>query len=204
MSIELVVFDIAGTTVTDKGDINEVFRKAFANAGINNIDPADIDDVMGYRKKEAIEIIVTKYKPGLENDKTFIDIIDAIHEDFNDQMIAYYETCEELVPLPFAEKVFKELHNHKIKVALNTGFTRAITNPILKRLGWDIAIFIDSVICSDEVPKGRPYPFMIKNLMQKLNINYAEDVAKVGDTSRNNYWGLYKRRTDKIPTRLYY
>ncbi|HEY5463056.1 MAG TPA: HAD family hydrolase [Hanamia sp.] len=179
MSIELVIFDIAGTTVADKGNINEVFRKAFANVGINNVDSAVVDDVMGYRKKEAIEIIVAKYKPVLENDKAFID---AIHEDFNNQMVAYYETCDELVPLPFAEKVFKELHNLKIKVALNTGFTRAITTPILKRLGWDTATFIDSVICSDEVPEGRPYPFMIENLRQKLNINYEEDVAKVGDT----------------------
>ena len=182
MSIELVVFDIAGTTVTDNGNINEVFRRAFANAGINNVDPSDVDDVMGYRKQDAIEILVAKYIPALENDKAVIDTIDAIHEDFNNQLIEYYETFEDLLPLPFAEKVFKELHNHKIKVALNTGFTRAITTPILKRLGWDTATFIDSVICSDEVSQGRPYPFMIENLRQKLNINYAEKVAKVGDT----------------------
>jgi phosphonatase-like hydrolase len=179
MSIELVVFDIAGTTVADKGNINEVFRKAFKNAGVANVSLADVNDVMGYRKKDAIEIIITKYKPGFENDGAFID---AIHEDFNNQMISYYETCEELVPLPFAENVFKELHNNKIKVALNTGFTRAITTPILKRLGWDAASFIDGVICSDEVPEGRPYPFMIEHLMQKLNVKYADDVAKVGDT----------------------
>ena len=83
--------------------------------------------------------------------------------------------------MPFAEKVFLELQNNKIKVALNTGFTRVITAPILKRLGWDTASFIDAVICSDEVPEGRPHPYMIKQLMQKLNIIYPENVAKVGD-----------------------
>ena len=134
---------------------------------------------MGYRKKEAIEIIVEKYKPGYQNDQAFID---AIHEDFTKQMVEYYETCEGLLPLPYAEKVFQELQNNKVKVALNTGFTRVITTPILKRLGWDNASFIDEVICSDEVPEGRPYPFMIEKLMQKLNISYSEDVAKVGDT----------------------
>ena len=110
MSIELVVFDIAGTTVADKGNINDVFRKAFLNAGIENVDAADVDEVMGYRKKEAIEIIVAKYKPGYENDDAFID---AIHEDFTNQMVSYYETCDGLVPLPFAEKVFRELHNQQ-------------------------------------------------------------------------------------------
>jgi phosphonatase-like hydrolase len=179
MSIKLVVFDIAGTTVADKGNINDVFRKAFSNAGIADVDVADVDEVMGYRKKEAIEIIVEKYKPAYEKD---VEFIEAIHQDFTNQMVLYYETCEGLVPLPYAEKVFRELQNNNVKVALNTGFTRTITTPILKRLGWDTASFINEVICSDEVTEGRPHPFMIEKLMQKQNIGFAEDVAKVGDT----------------------
>lgn len=178
MSIKLVVFDIAGTTVSDSGNINGFFRDAFSNAGMN-VDAKDVDEVMGYRKKEAIEIIVKKYKPGFEEDADFID---AIHEDFTNQMVAFYENDAELSPLPFAEKVFRELHGKKIKVALNTGFTRAITTPILKRLGWDKASFIDEVICSDEVPQGRPHPYMIRKLMKKLNVSDSHDVVKVGDT----------------------
>ena len=179
MSIKLVVFDIAGTTVADNGNINDVFRKAFSNAGLADVDVADVNEVMGYRKKEAIKIIVEKYKPGYGSDAAFIE---SIHQDFTEQMVLHYETCEGLIPLPYAEKVFRELQNNKVKVALNTGFTRIITAPILKRLGWDTALFIDEVICSDEVPEGRPYPFMIEKLMQKLNISFADDVAKVGDT----------------------
>ncbi|MEP6583486.1 MAG: HAD-IA family hydrolase [Ginsengibacter sp.] len=178
MSIKLVVFDIAGTTVSDKGNINDVFRDAFSNAGLT-VEPADVDAVMGYRKKEAIEIVVKKYKPGSEKDGGYID---AIHNDFTEQMVSFYENDEALTPLPFAEKVFKELHSNQIKVALNTGFTRAITTPILKRLGWDKASFIDDVICSDEVPEGRPHPYMIQQLMRNLHISSAEDVVKVGDT----------------------
>jgi len=106
MSIEPIVFDIAGTTVAGQGNINEVFIKAFANAGINNVDLAVVDDVMGYRKKEAIEIIVAKYKPVLDNDKAFID---AVHEDFNNQVIEYYQTCETPVPLPFVAYTKEEL-----------------------------------------------------------------------------------------------
>jgi len=178
MAIELVVFDIAGTTVTDKGNINDFFRKAFSNEGIA-VDAAEVDEVMGYRKRDAIQIMVDRYMPGLEN---IDEIVDNIHEDFTRNMVAFYETCEGLSPLPFAEKVFLELQNNKINVALNTGFTRVITEPILKRLGWDTASFIDAVICSDEVPEGRPHPYMIQQLMEKLAIKYAENVAKVGDT----------------------
>jgi phosphonatase-like hydrolase len=179
MSIELVVFDIAGTTVSDRGDINNVFRQAFVNAGITNVDAGDINKVMGYRKKEAIKILLEKYKPGFENDEQLIEVI---HEDFSRQMIQYYETSEDLKPFPFAEKVFQDLQSNKIKVALNTGFTKAVTESILKRLHWDQASFIDHVICSDEVIEGRPYPYMIQYLMQTMNIESPESVAKVGDT----------------------
>lgn len=179
MSIELVVFDIAGTTVADNGNINEVFRSAFSNAGLSGITISDVDEVMGYRKKEAIEILVRKYRPGSAIDADFIE---AIHQDFTEQMVAFYETWEGLRALPYAENAFREFHDNKVKVALNTGFSRAITTPILKRLGWDHAIFIDEVICSDEVPQGRPHPDMIEKLMEKLHIVYPEDVAKVGDT----------------------
>lgn len=179
MSIQLVVFDIAGTTVTDRGNINEVFRQAFASVGLTDVDAKDVDDVMGYRKKEAIKKIVSKYKHGFENDDDFIE---SIHSEFSDRMVSFYETDEDLKPLPFAEKVFRELKDHNVKVALNTGFTRAITTPILKRLAWDNADFIDEVICSDEVDEGRPQPFMMQRLMQKLKVTDADDVAKVGDT----------------------
>ena len=187
MSIALVVFDIAGTTVSDNGNINDFFRKTFLNAGITDVDPYDVNDVMGYRKKEAIEIIVEKYKPGFEKDHVFID---SIHEDFTKQMVAYYETCKDLQPLPFAEKVFQKLHDNNIKVALNTGFTKIITAPILKRLGWDKASFIDQIICSDEVPEGRPHPFMIEKLMERVNVTFPEDVAKIGDTRADIEEGL--------------
>ena len=134
---------------------------------------------MGYRKKEAVQIIIDKYIPDLRNKS---GIVNNIHEDFTNQMVKFYETYEGLSPLPFAEKVFLELQNNKIKVALNTGFTKVIAAPILKRLGWDTASFINAVICSDEVPEGRPHPYMIEQLMQKLHIRYPENVAKVGDT----------------------
>ncbi|MEO6289095.1 MAG: hypothetical protein ABIO76_04210 [Ginsengibacter sp.] len=53
MSVELVVSDITGTTFSDKGNISDFFRNAFFIAGMKD-EAADVDGVMGYRKKEAI------------------------------------------------------------------------------------------------------------------------------------------------------
>lgn len=178
MNIQLVIFDIAGTTVADRGNINEAFRNAFLTVGIT-VTADDVDIVMGYRKIEAIKIIINKYAPDLSEDER---IIKDIHDVFEKSMIEFYEEDEQLEPLPFTLSVFQLLQERKIKVALNTGFTRSITNAILNRLGWIDNPLIDTTICSDEVPEGRPYPFMIQQIMQKLLIENVEDVVKVGDT----------------------
>jgi phosphonatase-like hydrolase len=178
MQIQLVVFDIAGTTVLDRGNINEAFRMAFKTAGIDVL-PVDVDKVMGYKKIEAVKIIVQQYAPEMSDDER---IINDIHEVFVRNMIEFYENDTDLQPLPFAVDAFHHLKSLGIKVALNTGFTRSITTPILKRLGWDKSELIDATICSDEVAEGRPYPYMIQSLMQRLGIEDVKAVAKIGDT----------------------
>lgn len=179
MNVKLVIFDIAGTTVVDRGNINEAFKNAFSNAGYN-VNPADIDKVMGYRKTDAIRIILNNYN------KIQIDsnphLIDKIHNHFINSMVKFYEKDDDVKPMPFAEDVFARLQKKGIKIALNTGFTKVITDTILNKLGWDNSPLINAVVSSDEVPEGRPHSFMIKELMQQLSVNDAFNVAKVGDT----------------------
>jgi len=179
MNIQLVVFDIAGTTVVDKGNINEAFRGAFLNAGYA-VAAEDVDKVMGYRKTDAIKSILEKYKHQSQNDNA--DVIEIIHTDFTKNMVRFYEEDTELKPMPFAESVFEQLQNKGIKIALNTGFTTVIMDVILNRLGWNNSLLINAVISSDQVPEGRPHSFMIKKIMQQLKIDDPFDVAKVGDT----------------------
>lgn len=108
--------------------------------------------------------------------------IETIHDDFINNMIRFYETDAELRAQPFAEEIFNSFRQRGIKIALNTGFTRSITDTILKRLNWSENRNLDAVIASDEVPNGRPYPDMIQNIMKKLDIHDPEQVVKVGDT----------------------
>lgn len=178
-NVALVVLDIAGTTVLDKGNINEYFRQAFASEDLH-VAPEDVDQVMGYRKMEAIEIIVNKYS--MNETHGHYDRIQRIHDRFNKEMVAFYTESDDLMPLPFAEDLFEILNSNGIHVALNTGFTREITNAILTNLKWDKIPFVQSVICSDEVKEGRPHPFMIQELMRRLNVSDASQVVKIGDT----------------------
>ena len=178
MQIKLAVFDIAGTTVVDRGNINIAFREAFLTAGIH-VSSEEVDTVMGYRKIEAIRMVIQKHAPDLNEDSR---IISDIHDVFEDSMVSFYENDDLLIPMPQAEYIFQELQRRNIKVALNTGFTRRITDTILEKLGWIDSLLIDATICSDEVLEGRPYPYMIQHLMQELLIDSVEDVIKIGDT----------------------
>ncbi|HEY4063296.1 MAG TPA: HAD family hydrolase [Puia sp.] len=178
-SIQLVVFDIAGTTVCDKGNVAGSFISAFRDFGFNMPLP-EVKKVMGFRKIDAIAMLLDKFAP---EKKAGEMLIDRIHTRFIDTMIAFYRNDEELAPLPHAEKVFAALQKKGIKVALNTGFTRSITDAILHRLRWDNRNKnIDRVICSDEVPVGRPSPDMVNALISALDIASPEQVLKVGDT----------------------
>ncbi len=179
MNTELVIFDIAGTTVADSGNINDAFRQAFLASGID-ISASEVDTVMGYRKSEAISLMVQKHAPELllENDL----VIQTIHELFNRNMVHFYKNNTDLNSLPYAEEVFNLFQESGIRVALNTGFTRDITNAILVNLGWYANPLINRVICSDEVPEGRPHPYMIREIMYQLGVADASKVVKVGDT----------------------
>ena len=179
MGYELVVFDMAGTTVRDKGNVNEAFRSAFLDSGIK-VAAADVDKVMGYRKIEAIEIILKQYLEAMEYDAASIQFI---HEAFTNKMVSFYENDAELAALPQVLETFSILKSKGIKIALNTGFTRAITDVILERLGWNDNTLIDAVVCSDEVQEGRPHPFMINRIMELLKVTDTANVVKVGDTS---------------------
>jgi phosphonatase-like hydrolase len=176
--IELVVFDIAGTTVRDSGNVAQAFIAAFREFGFA-IPPAEVKKVMGFRKIDAIAILLEKFASEQKDD----ELIDRIHTRFIDTMISYYHDDPDLAPMPDAELIFASLQEQGIKIALNTGFTRSITDTILHRLRWDDrSKLIDKTICSDEVIHGRPHPDMIRSLMSDLRIASPDHVLKIGDT----------------------
>ena len=175
---KLVVFDIAGTTIQDKAAVAETFMYAMQKHGYP-IEMQQANAVMGYRKKWAIEnLLMENYPVALTKDTS---VINAIHETFNDTMMAFYES-EPIVPTPHAVEIFNWLKSNGIKVALNTGFSKIITETIIKRIGWRDVDFIDYIISSDEVANGRPAADMIQHIMKATGITAANTIVKVGDT----------------------
>lgn len=179
MNIELIVFDIAGTTLMDNGEIAESFQKALHEFGYT-VPVVKINPLMGYKKPEAILKILEEF----EHDIELIDenYVNKIHKRFQSIMVEYYRNTKELKALPYAEEIFKYLHSKGIKIGLDTGFSKEITDVIIDRLEWLKNGKIDSYVCSDEVIMGRPHPYMINKIMNVLGVIDPNKVIKVGDT----------------------
>jgi len=177
MLVDLVVFDMAGTTVKDKNFVGLAFQSAMKSRGYE-IAVEDINPLMGYEKPIAIKMMLETR----EHDRSKIteELIGAIHENFVAGMIEFYSTTSEIGPLPHVEETFAALREAGVKIALNTGFSRDIADVIIQRLNWSDKI--DCLVASDEVPYGRPYPDMIEKIKELLQISSSAVVAKVGDT----------------------
>ena len=112
MKIELVVFDLAGTTVNDNKDVHRVLKKALANFDVN-ISIEDANEVMGIPKPIAIEKLIRKRYKG--NKDIISEWINEIHELFIEQMIYFYKTDLSVGEKEGVSETFKRLKAADIK-----------------------------------------------------------------------------------------
>ena len=174
--VKLAVFDIAGTTVLDLNAVGKAFVKAFELKKL--VVPLEmVNPLMGYEKTLAIRMILKKIGVEIQN-----GLVEEIHETFEEEMVNYYAYSPEVRAMPSAEKVMRLLKEKDIRIALNTGFSKLITDVIMERLLWSKSGLVDDYISSDEVENGRPDPSMINTLMARAGISDPEEVIKIGDT----------------------
>lgn len=178
MQLELVVFDLAGTTVKDNQDVHRVLQSALRRNGVM-ITLEEANAIMGTPKPVAIrKLLEDKQYPRITD-----QFIEQVHTDFVNEMIAFYETDTSVGEKEGVSKTFASLKARGIKIAVDTGFDRQITNALLKRMGWFERDLIDVSVTSDEVENGRPYPDLIFEAMKRTGVTNVLRVAKVGDTS---------------------
>lgn len=175
MAVQLVVFDMAGTTVHDPNLVAQAFADAFARNGLA-VPLEQARPLLGFAKPEAIRRLLHEH--GRDDWAGEAARVERIHADFNDAMGRCYRESAEVAPMPGAEAAFERLRARGVRIALNTAFSRVIADILVERLGWKQRI--DDYIATDDVPAGRPAPYMIQALMQRAGIAEAHAVAKVG------------------------
>ncbi len=187
--IELVVFDMAGTTITDNHEVEKCFALAAKKVGLQ-VSDEEILAAQGWAKRFVFETFWTKQlgkdHPELEEQ------INSSYEVFKDILETYYMN-NPVAPTQGCLETFGILRDHGIKIALTTGFYRAVALIILEKLGWTKGLnknfvsvsnesIIDMSITSDEVIHGRPHPDMIKKAMAEFGITDPSRVVNIGDT----------------------
>ncbi|MDA4848172.1 phosphonoacetaldehyde hydrolase [Hoeflea poritis] len=184
LNYSAVVFDWAGTTV-DFGSFAPmgVFVELFAASGIDvSIDEARAP--MGLPKRDHIKAMLdapriaaawttAHGRPAGESD------IDDLYRAFlpmNEKVAAHYATL-----VPGAGEAVAALRAKGLKIGSTTGYTRSIMEhvlPVAAKQGYSP----DNLVCSDDLPFGRPTPMGIYKCCLDLGVADARRIVKVDDT----------------------
>jgi len=175
--IKLVACDMAGTTIDEHGDVYVALARCVEETGVATT-PEAVQEWMGADKVEAITALIQA-----GGGTATPDAVTAAFTRFKELLVEFYD-ANPPVPLEGVEEAFRELRRHGIKVALTTGFSRDVAEPLLERLGWSVGDdnLLDAVVCSDEVAAGRPAPYMIHRAMELTGVEDVRAVIAAGDT----------------------
>jgi len=182
--IKAVVLDWAGTTV-DHGSFapTAVFLRLFESLGVK-ITAQDARSGMGLMKKDHLRAILARPSvveswisargaPATEED------INTLFDNFIPMQASVLVDYADLIPgMP---DVIKDLRERDIKIGSTTGYLRSMMDvlaPEAARQGYAP----DCIICPDEVPAGRPHPWMCYQNAMRLGVYPMESIVKVGDT----------------------
>ncbi|MFD3530615.1 phosphonatase-like hydrolase [Streptomyces sp. NPDC058664] len=177
---DLVVLDMAGTTVADDGLVEQAFTVAAERLGE---DPATMIDHVRATMGES-KISVFRHLLGGDEDRA------------RQANLAFEEAYGELVadgriaPIPGAAETIAALEEQGRTVVLTTGFARVTQDAILDALGWRDLVGL--TLCpADAGGRGRPYPDMV--LAAFLRTGAVDDVRRIvvaGDTSYDMLSGV--------------
>lgn len=175
--IQLAAFDIAGTTVDDHGAVYVALRAAVEERGATVAD-ADLQTWMGTDKIAAIGALLRL--GGVEPNHALVaDAFDRFRV-----ILAEAYAANPPVALPGVPEAIAALRSSGVKVALTTGFSDDVVEPLLASLGWRVGsdAELDAVVTTSDVPAGRPAPYMIHVAMARTGVTDVRSVLAAGDT----------------------
>lgn len=182
--IKAVILDWAGTIV-DHGSIAPVmaFIETFRLRGVG-ISLQEARAPMGMPKCDHIRAITKmpmvaalwKSVHGRPPDEA--DVL-AMYEDFIPLQLKVLANYAD--PIPGAVETIAKLRERGIKIGSTTGYNRRMMD-VLAPAAARHGIQLDSIVCVDDVPAGRPEPWMALRSAMELRAYPPALVVKVGDT----------------------
>ncbi len=190
--IQAVVFDWAGTTV-DHGSRAPVtaFVEVFQRRGVA-VSDREARGPMGTAKRDHIRALLATEpvgerwrdangRPWSEED------VDAMYDEFLPLQVESAASHAQLIP--GTTEVIKNLRGRGIKIGSSSGYSREIIDeilPVALKQGYEP----DSLVCPEDVPAGRPHPWMMYKNAMDLGVYPMSAFVKVGDTVADIEEGL--------------
>lgn len=175
-NIELVIFDMAGTTVNEDNVVYKTLQKAINKKGYLISLDLVLEHGAGKEKHQAAIDILKVIDPDSPSGKAreiFEDFKVLLKEAYQNLEVTSYDGVEELI------RIFKIAG---VKVALNTGYDKATADLLIAKMNWQKGTHFDALVTANDVDNGRPHPDMIFKAMEILNIDNAAKVLKAGDS----------------------
>ena len=172
--LELVVLDLAGTTVRDDGIVEQAFQRAAERTGVANRMPwaqalEHVRLTMGQSK-----IDVFAHLAGGDLDAA--ERATAAFESAYAEIIAEQGVGE----IPGARQAIQELKDAGLRVVLTTGFAPVTRDALLEGLGWQM--LVDLALSPVDAGRGRPMPDLVLAALMRTCTSSVHAVAVVGDT----------------------
>jgi phosphonoacetaldehyde hydrolase len=190
--LKAVVLDWAGTT-QDFGSMAPVgaFVEVFHRFGVE-ITAAQARGPMGLFKLDHIRALAAE--PAIARDWVRIHMRPIDEDDIQEMYQASRSIQEDILPaygqlIPGTLEAVAAIRERGYRVASTTGYPRsagAIAAEAARRQGYEP----DVMVCADEVPAGRPEPWMLLRALETLRVFPPSATVKVGDTRADIGEGL--------------
>ena len=173
--VELVVLDMAGTTVRDDGVVERAFERAANETGVAERMPwAEALDYVR-RTMGQSKIDVFTHLAGGDTARA-VDATAAFERAYAD-LIAE----EGVEPIAGARQTLEQLRAAGVSVVLTTGFAPTTRDAILDGLGW--RALVDAALSPVDVGRGRPAPDLVLTAVIRSQASSVASVVVVGDTT---------------------
>jgi phosphonoacetaldehyde hydrolase len=183
-TIRLVVFDWAGTTV-DHGCFAPVaaFVQAFAQQGVL-VTTDQARAPMGLHKRDHIQAMlrmpeVARRWHAVHGRESSDQDLERLYQHFIPLQLEVIAGHSRLVPGLL--DCVSELRAREIAIGATTGYFRQAAERVYAEARAQ-GYVPDHCLCAEDVPQGRPAPWMIYRIMEARGVYPPSQVVKVGDT----------------------
>jgi len=176
LPVTLACCGLLGTTADDHGILERAFAEACATQGIVPGTAAYAHSMVGVhqaRGQSPVDVFRGLFPNGdgraeaaaLSFERSFRAAVDRTG----------------ISPIPGAEEAITQLSDSGVRVCLITSLSRRPLSLVLDTLGW--WRLIDLTLCSDDVPRGCPWPDLTLTAMLRLGVEDVRAAAFAGSTA---------------------